>query len=545
MPETPPGGVVVIADDQEPRTLNPYAPEGDNLVTSTIGQAHLAGAHDIDAETLELIPELAVELPTVANGGVIVNDDGTMTVKWEIRDEAVWSDGAPITGRDFAFTLEYREAMNECWDEDADWKPVFAAPGDVATVGDKSVAVRFPSPTLEYEQLFQWIVPEHVVAGTNYCEDWNDTAWPAAGPFVVDDWQRGRSLTLVRNESYWKHDPDGGDRLPYLDGVEFRFIPETQEIMNAFRGREVDVIQPPPFPETIDSLEGLRDEGAEVLIVSGPVWEHLNFQFGPNNRNQESLNRYAEYRQAIAYALDLEQLFTNIGYEEVEASYGFITHFTPAATSEPWRQYEYNPDLARQLLAAACERAQRDCVASPPVMVFSTTSNADFRPRFADGLQEMLGEVGIEVRLELEDSQLFFGDTLNGGTFDVAEWAWIGSPGLDGLVSAFDVFDPDTSVPEGDNYYRWGTADSVVRDHDAVAEMRVLLAAIRSTVDRAEIMALAGQIEEVLAREAVVIPTHSRLMMGAVWADEIAGFSMNVTQASHTWNIEFWRRLDR
>ena len=80
---------------------------------------------------------------------------------------------------------------------------------------------------------------------------------------------------------------------------------------------------------------------------------------------------------------------------------------------------------------------------------------------------------------------------------------------------------------------------------DAVAEMRELLIAIRSTVDRADILALAGQIEELLAREAVVIPTHARLRVGAVWADEITGFNMNSTEAGHTWNIEFWRRLDQ
>ena len=468
-----------------------------------------------------------------------------MTVSWEIRDEAVWSDGVPISGSDFAFTLEYREAMNGCWDEDIAWRADFAAPGTVETVGDKSFALRFPSATLEYEQLFRWIIPEHAVAGSSYCEDWIDTAWPAAGPFVVEDWQRGESLTLVRNENYWKVDPNGGDRLPYLDGVEFRFIPETQEILTAFRGREVDVIQTPPSAETIGALEAMSDDGVAVSVLSGPVWEHLNFQFGPNNRNTESLNRFVEYRQAVAYALDLEQLFTNIGYEEVQASYGFITHFTPAATSEPWRQYEYNPGLARQLLATACQRAQRDCVANPPVMVLSTTSNADFRPRFADGLQEMLGAIGIEVRLELEDSQLFFGDTLDEGTYDVGEWAWVGSPGLGGLVSVFDLFDPDAPAPDGGNYYRWGTPDSIVRNNDAVSEMRALLSAIRTTVDRAEILALAGQIEEVLAREVVVIPTHARLVVGAVWADEIAGFSMNSTQASHTWNIEMWRRVDQ
>jgi ABC-type transport system substrate-binding protein len=63
-------------------------------------------------------------------------------------------------------------------------------------------------------------------------------------------------------------------------------------------------------------------------------------------------------------------------------------------------------------------------------------------------------------------------------------------------------------------------------------------------VARDEILALAGQIEEILAREVVVIPLNARLVVGVVWADEIAGFQMNSTQAGHTWNIETWHRVD-
>ncbi|MEA2001954.1 MAG: hypothetical protein U9N84_08740 [Actinomycetota bacterium] len=57
-------------------------------------------------------------------------------------------------------------------------------------------------------------------------------------------------------------------------------------------------------------------------------------------------------------------------------------------------------------------------------------------------------------------------------------------------------------------------------------------------------MALAGQIEAVLVREAVVSPVNARLVAGAVWADEIARFAMYSTQAGHTWNIEAWCRVD-
>jgi ABC-type transport system substrate-binding protein len=100
------GGVAIIADDQWPPTLNPWTEGGDNFIVSIIAQAWMTGAWDVDATTLEIVPEVVTEIPLTSNGGVVVKEDGTMTVAYSIRDEAVWDDGAPISGADFAFTLE-------------------------------------------------------------------------------------------------------------------------------------------------------------------------------------------------------------------------------------------------------------------------------------------------------------------------------------------------------------------------------------------------------------------------------------------------------
>jgi ABC-type transport system substrate-binding protein len=531
------GGSVVVADDQEPPTLNPYAPGGDNFIVSIIGQAHLAGAYDIDAATLELIPELVVELPSVGNGGVTVNEDGTMTVRWVIRDDALWSDFVPITGDDFAFTLEFREAMNQCWPDD-DFRPEpFQLGGEIETVDAKTIAIRFDQPGLGYEQLFEWVVPQHVVEGSDYCDDWNDTMWPAAGPFVVDEWQRGEFLRLVRNEWYWKVDDASGEQLPYLDSVEFRFIPETEMLVEAFKVRDVDVIQPPPSQEIIRDLESLAPVGVDVQVLPGPVWEHLNFQFGPNNRNAETLNEYTAFRQAVAYAIDSEVLGRTVGWRPIDSI------LDPLGEAGPWAQYAHDVAKAETLLQEACEDAGRDCLATPPQLVFSTSSNADERPRIADKLVEMLGVVGIEVELQLEDSQLFFGDTLDAGTWDVGWWAWVLTPGATGTVAALELFDPDAPPPDGMNFYRWGTPDSSVRD-DAVDRFREVLEIIRGTVDTTEIKSLAAAAEQILADNVVVIPVAARRVAGAVWADEIAGYQVNTSRAAHTWNIEFWHRVD-
>ncbi len=525
------GGSVVIGDDQEPPTLNPFVEGGDNFIVRIIGQAHLAGAFDIDATTLELIPELLTELPSVGNGGVSLNEDGSMTVRYQIRDEAVWSDGVPISGHDFAFTLE--RILD----------PEY--PGDIATYEDivdwtaaaKTFEFTIERPSAAYESLFDVVLPRHAVAGSDFVMDWNDEMWPAAGPFVFEEWQRGEYIRLVRNENYWKHDPETGDRLPYLDAVEFRFIPETETLVYAFTQRELDVIQPPPAPETIARLEDLVPAGAAVQVKAGPVWEHLNFQFGPANRNQDSLNEYLSFRQAIAYAIDSDTLAPLVGWIPVTSM------LSPGSEEGPWMQYGQNLAKARELLAIACEQAGRVCEAEPPVLVFSTTSNADERPRIAERLKTVLGAIGIEVELQLEDSQLFFGETLDDGTWDVGWWAWVSQPGAAGFVGMLDLFDPDRLPPDGSNYYRWGTPDSSVQD-EAVQRFIDVLAIARETVDPDELKTLARAAEQILADNAVIVPVGARTAVGAVWADKLHGYEMNTSQASHTWNIEFWRRID-
>jgi peptide/nickel transport system substrate-binding protein len=53
-----------------------------------------------------VFPELAAELPTVDNGGVVINeDDWNMTVTWKMRQDVKWADGEPVNADDVIFTL--------------------------------------------------------------------------------------------------------------------------------------------------------------------------------------------------------------------------------------------------------------------------------------------------------------------------------------------------------------------------------------------------------------------------------------------------------
>ncbi len=533
------GGVAVVANDQYPTTLNPFAPGGDNFITTILAQAWMTGIWDIDAETLERVPEVVVELPTVSNGGVVVADDGSMSVTYVIRDEAVWSDGVPISGDDLAFTVTAALAAEEATEFETPYT-------DAAIIAmepvDRTFTMTLRRPTIRYETLFQWILPHHAIEGTTLPDDWVDELWPSGGPFIIDTIETGTSITAVRNERYWKVDTDTGLRLPYLDAVEFRFIPETDEIIRAFRAREVDVIQPPPSLENaIGPLIALEADGAVLEVRSGPVWEHVNFQFGPGRleRSPDSCNENLALRRAVMHAIDRDAAVEDIYGGFVEASTSYLDAYTPSLSSDAWDRYPHDPALAADLYAEAVAETGRECT-----VVFSTTSNADMRPRLADLYVDMFAEAGIPITLDLLDSQLFFGEVLDDGLWDLGQWAWVGEPGFSGVVAAHSLFDPSSPPPDGSNYYRWGTRDSSVRD-EHTERFAEIVETMNATVDDAEIRELVAEAEEILADQAVILPLFSRASIGAVWGDEIGGYRYNPSFASHTWNIEYWYRTDR
>ena len=86
---------------QAPSILNPYLSSGTKDVeAASLILEGLAGFN----EKGEVMARLAVEVPTVANGGI--SEDLTQ-ITWKLQPGLVWSDGTPVTSADAKFTYEY------------------------------------------------------------------------------------------------------------------------------------------------------------------------------------------------------------------------------------------------------------------------------------------------------------------------------------------------------------------------------------------------------------------------------------------------------
>ena len=94
-------GEVNIIYWQAPSILNPYLSGGTKDIESASLVIEPLARFD---ETGVMVPFLAAEIPTVANGGV--SEDLT-TITWKIADGMKWSDGSPVTSADVKFTADY------------------------------------------------------------------------------------------------------------------------------------------------------------------------------------------------------------------------------------------------------------------------------------------------------------------------------------------------------------------------------------------------------------------------------------------------------
>jgi len=259
----------------------------------------------------------------------------------------------------------------------------------------------------------------------------------------------------------------------------------------------------------------------------------------------------------VAHIIDKDKIVDEILKGQVEPMSSYIDAFSPTLSQGSWDQYHYNVETAQGFYDALCAREDTDCDGTPVTTVFSTTSNNDARVTLSQLFVEMFEAVdGVTYENQLEDSSIFFGETLDFGNWDLGEWAWVGTPGFAGLISIHDVFDPESAPPDGQNFYRWGTAAVEGADPEGfnqgassvVDENTLRFAELRdgmnATVDTDELLALLNEAEDILADQVVIIPLYQRLDPGAVWADTVAGYKHNPSQAGDTWNMEFWYSVE-
>ena len=258
---------------------------------------------------------------------------------FHLRETATFHNGEPVTAADVAATAT--ALRDGGYSSSRLWVDV----EEIEATDDHTVTFRTSDPvgTMLTTLLLLYIAPEEAFNGTEYA---GQDELIGSGPFELESFQLDDRMVLTANTDYW-------GEVPKLERLIFVEIPEVTAKVTAVLTGEVDIA----FQLPGDQLDTLRaDDNVDVAIIPSFGIYFAWFNNDPQHRTEggpDDVNPFADktVRQAMWHAINSEQIaatvFENIG----QVATGPISSEVFGHMPQP--PYEYDPELARQMLADA------------------------------------------------------------------------------------------------------------------------------------------------------------------------------------------------
>ena len=455
---------IVIAED--PPSFNPMV--ADTGYDALVMELVMLGLTDVDPQG-NVFPELAAELPTLENGGVVIDEDaGTMSVTWKMRQDVQWQDSKPVTAEDVLFT------WNAISDPDkGTWIPGSDYIDSVEEVDQHSFTVHYntiyPGYLTQFggEQLAIW--PAHYCDAEQGFVAWDCGRQPLSnGPFVLDEWIEGDHMTFSRNENYSLR------VKPEIEKVTIRIVPDDAVRKTMMQQGDADI----DMWVNVNTANELQ--GSEAVRVSLSPTDRWVMRLFMNQAAKGSTDPAADphpilsdvrVRQAIRMAVDVDTINTEIFHGLAHPAW--TEFFRPPYACEVPR-----PAFDIEAAKAALEEAGwsdsdgdgiRECHGCstgaeegyPMEMEFITYAEYGEPLELTQQLiAEMLGAVGMKLNITVVEGSVLWDLAENGGieqsgNFDIDLWD-DGYAGVDPTDYVWELYSQEAIEPGGGwNIMRW------------------------------------------------------------------------------------------
>ncbi|MGH3346154.1 MAG: ABC transporter substrate-binding protein [Nocardioides sp.] len=414
------GGAFTFGAAGAPEMFDPlYATDGE---TFRVTRQMFEGLLDIEPGSAEVVPGLATEWTS--------NEDGTV---WDftLRDDVTFHDGTPFKAEAVCAYFERMFDQNEAGQVAAEyWGYVMGgfsnAPEDSLYGGceatDEFVAqvtiTRATSgfPTMLTLSSLAMQSPEAMEAGdaNGIAAEGEGFAFPeyaqnpvGTGPFKFGEYDEANAtITLEANPDYYGEAPKSSELV-------FKVIADESTRRQELEAASIDGYD---LPNPTD-WQGLEDGGNQVEVR--PAFNI--FYLGLNPEANPQL-KDLKVRQALFHAINREEIVTSQLPEGAEVA----TQFMPSTVSgynSALEPYEYDPDMAKQLLAEAGAEGMTLKFAFP------TEVSRPYMPDpqgLYDALRSNLEEVGIKVEVVSASWNGGYLDNVTAGKYDAYLLGWTG-----------------------------------------------------------------------------------------------------------------------
>ncbi len=366
---------IVIWQLQDPVQLNPMTATdaGSRRIMERIFQPLL----QVDYFTYEITPVLAKTRPVVTE-----NPDGTTSMEFEIREEAVWDDtGEPITGYDVAFSLKlmktpgaaayplklYFEYIKDIKvDEKNNKKFTLICEKYMIMETALTDLMICPAHIYDPEQVLKNFTVQELSVGGEAIEnntelkryatffnesDFQKSIVVGSGPYVLDSWEPNQKVTLRLKEDWWANKVE--NKNSWLTALPtklvFKTISDVNTAVNALQVEELDVmnkIDPRQFTEE------LRKDSAFInKFNTGTPAQYIYSYMGMNTKNPKLMD--VNTRKALRHLMDVDIYAKTVFFGLGERVATFIHPTKKMFINEDLVLPDYNLEKAKALLTKA------------------------------------------------------------------------------------------------------------------------------------------------------------------------------------------------
>ncbi len=461
-----------------------------------------------------LVPQLAVAVPTLANGGV--SRDG-LTITYRLKPGVRWQDGVALDAADIAFT--FAQIMNPKNNVPARFG--YDEVRSVEVAGPRVVRVHLRRPYAPILSLFMApdqnfsVIPRHLLARYGDLNNVPFNTMPiGSGPYRVLQWAHGDRLRLVRNPAYF-----GG--APHIAEIDLRFVPDSSAVLNQLRTGEIDaaLFADPSF---LAAYGAIGRDRVERFAQAG--FGDLLF----NLQRPEVAD--ARVRRAIVESLDVPLIVRNAtkGAQSARnAARGVFGWAYDAGIGAPG----YDPRSAARLFQSAGYERDADGMLRkanrPLALEYAFPSGSAVTGALAVDIQQELRAAGVALTLRPYLPSFFrapaaAGGPLFGGKFSLA------------FFEVFGATDPDTHWLLGCNQF---APHGFNVQHYCDPAVDAALARGASRYDRAARRSAYAEVQRSVAEALPFVPLYQTEAID-VYRRDLRG--PKSSPLSPFWNVETW-----
>ena len=243
-----------------------------------------------------------------------------------------------------------------------------------------------------------------IILPAAYAGDFTKT-FPGTGPWKLDSYQEGVGASFSRNDGYW-----GKKAIP--DKLEVTYAADEAAQILALQGNQLDVVQ----QVSVSGAQAILDDPAYAIITLQSA-AHRQLSMRTDKKPFDD----AKVRQAIALVIDRQAIVD--GLFQGKSDLGNDSPFAPRVRADRHLGRRSGPRTSSRRSSCSPTPACRT-VSRPSWYALETLGDPGVRP---DVVQEAAKEIGVKIKLTIEDGGTYYGDAV----FGKSHW-------LDSVMSLVD-----------------------------------------------------------------------------------------------------------